>query len=208
MKPRLPVLLAVLALCGIPRARAFWGIGDVSFDPTNYGELVSIYSELQQAYATLTNQLATLQDIKDLTTRAQQTYDSVRNKDYYALAGSLAGAATADSLQATRARIESLLDTDPVNSASYRIELQQLSGMAQLQRLQRAAARNVSQSSLDLNQRDSSQVTAQSTATLAALATAEAQHRSAQAAEQAQARIDAGNLVTGSGAIYRALGSQ
>lgn len=208
MKPRYFILAAALALWHIEPAHAFWGVGDVSFDPTSYGELVSIYSELQQAYLTLTRELTALQDIKDLTTRAQRTINTVRNKDYYALAAGLAPADALDSLDTTRAQIEALLGKDPRNSAVYEVELQQLAGIAQLKKLQAATARNLGQSALDLSRRDSDRVTAQSTAALAALAAAEAQRRSTQTAAAAQAEIDARGLVTGASAIYRSLGSQ
>ena len=202
------LLTALLALGGMRPAQAFLGVGDISFDPSSYGELVSIYSELQQAYSTLNHELAALQDIKDMTSRAQQTINSVRNKDYVALATSLVPSTAIDGLAATRSRIETLLAKDPGNSASYGIELDQLSAMAQLRQLQSAAGHNLQRSALDLGPRDSSQVTAQSTAALAALAAAEAQRQSAQAAASAQADIDARSLVTGAGAIYRTLGAQ
>ncbi len=208
MNKRILAAIVVLSLSGIPPAHAILGIGDVSFDPTNYGELVSIYSELQQSYTTLTNQLETLQDLRSLIARAQQSYDSVRNKDYYALAPRLAPALADHRLAAARARIEALLQKDPANRPAYEIQLRQLGNIAALTKLQGAASRNVGAASGDLDQRDSGQVTAQSTATLAALAATEARERTIQAAGQVQANIDAGSLVTGAGAIYRSLGAQ
>ncbi|MHB8454003.1 MAG: hypothetical protein ACYDDO_04740 [Acidiferrobacterales bacterium] len=208
MNKRLFAVIGVWAISSLVPAWAFLGIGDVSFDPTNYGELVSIYSELEQSYTTLSNQLQTLQDLKSITTQAQQSYDSIRNKDYYALAGRLAPALKLDAVSATQARIEALLNKDPANRPAYEIELRQLKNIAALMKLQGAASQNLNGASRDLNSRDSGQVTAQSAATLAALAAAEARSHSIKTAGQAQASIDAGNLVHGAGAIYRSLGAQ
>ncbi|MHB8256717.1 MAG: hypothetical protein ACYDHY_16815 [Acidiferrobacterales bacterium] len=208
MKAASMLLTAALIGASAP-ARAFLGIGDVSFDPQSYGELVSIYEQLQQSSVTLDSQLQTLQRLKAMAERAQQTYPRIRDTHYHALAGGLASppGQAAGGLQAERARIEALSSGDPADAAAYRVELQQLAGLQQLQALQQAAAHNVARSATDLNGRASARVTAESTATLAALAAMAQQRRRALALQHAQARIDARGLVATSARIVRSLGS-
>lgn len=204
------VALAAALICASAPARAFLGIGDVSFDPQSYGELVSIYDELQQSSVTLHSQLQTLRQLKAMTERAQQTYQRIRDKNYHALAGGLSSPSgqAAAGLQAERARIEALISSDPADAGAYRVELAQLDGLRQLQALQQAAAHNVAHSATDLGGRASARVTAESTATLAALAAMAQQRRRALALQHAQARIDEHGLVATSAGIYRSLGAR
>ena len=208
MKAAALVLAAALTCASVP-AHAFLGIGDVSFDPQSYGELVSIYDALQQSSVTLDSQLQAVQQLKAMTERAQQTYQRICDKNYHALAGGLSspsGPAGA-GLQAERARIEALISGDPADAGVYRVELQQLDGLRRLQALQQAAAHNVARSATDLGGRASARVTAESTATLAALAAMAQQRRRARSLQHARARVDERGLVATSAGIYRSLGS-
>ncbi len=206
MKAR-SILLSAALLCAAGPAQAFLGIGDVSFDPQSYGELVSIYGALQQSAVTLAGQLQTLRTLRAMEQHAQQTYQQIRDRNYHALAGGLSSPLAADGLQAVRVRIRALMASDPADAGACRIELQQLDGLRRLQRLQQAAARNVAHASTDLSGRASARVTAESTATLAALAALAQQRQRAAALQHARARIDERGLVTASGDIYGALGA-
>ncbi len=204
-----PLLLAAALLGAASPARAFLGIGDVSFDPQSYGELVSIYNQLQQSAATLDGQLRTLRKLQTMTTRAQQSYRQVRDRKLHALAGGLGVplAGANGGLGAVRLRIEGRRAADPADAGVYAIELRQLAGLQQLQSLQQAAAGNVERSATDLGVRASARVTAESTATLAALAALAQQRRCAAALQRARAQVDARGLVATSGDVYQALGT-
>ena len=202
------LLGGVLWTFAIP-AHAFLGIGDISFDPQSYGELVSIYDTLQQSQETLGRELQSLRRLEALTAHANQTTTRMRDPAYHALAAGLAAnpADAAAGLNALAARIARQAAQDPGAAVSFRIERRQIDALRGLERLQRAAVRNVALSATDLGGRDSARVTAESAATLAALAAAAQERQRAAALEHLQAQVDERGLVAASGGIYRTLGS-
>ncbi len=200
-------MLAGVLLCAAFPAHAFLGVGDVSFDPQSYGELVSIYGELQQSAATLDDQLHTLKVLRIQMQRAQQSDPRVRNPRLNALASALGGVSPSVPLSALKTRIDALRAADPAGAGVYAVELQQLAGLRQLARLRQAADSNVRQSTTDLGVRASARLTAQSTATLAALAVMAQQRARVSALQQARGQADERGVVAASGTIYRALGT-
>lgn len=211
---RKSVVLLLAVLTTSPSAHAFGGVGDVTFDPAVHSQLVSMFELMKKSLDSINSQLDTMRAIKDTALEAQKTYETIKNADLDDVARALLPAAymAANSagvdLSATERRLDELKSRDPKNAALYDAQKRQLVNLKTVQSLQDTSAKNVTKAAIDLNERESSQVTAQSTATLAALAAAEEQRKTQEEAARAGTVADEKRFVSGTTNIYRAMGTK
>jgi hypothetical protein len=159
-------------------AHAFWGIGDITFDPTNHVELVKQYESMKQMYETAKSQLETMSKIEQTIKEAQRAYDTLASGDIKNVVAGMkldtSNTKTAAGLRAELANMES----HGAQSVSYvNYQLSMIGQLENLAALQKASSNNMQQSAGKTNTATSASITAQSTATLAALAAAEEQRR-------------------------------
>lgn len=192
-----------------PAARAVIGIGDISFDPTVYGELVTIYEQGVKLWETTKQQLDRLSAIQQTINEANRAYESVVNFDIKRLAADLqprANNGTDNRFAAMRGELGRMENTLGSNTRYYQYQTQRIKNLESLELLQEASTKNVERSSSKLNQATADQITAQSTSTLAALAAAEEQRRKQEEMALARSRSEEISGVKKSADLYRAIG--
>jgi hypothetical protein len=168
-------LIAFLLIAAVANpAHAFWGIGDVTFDPTSYGEIVKQYEQMVKMYETAKSQLDSLAKIEQTIKEAQQAYDTLASGDIKNVVAGMKldtnNTKTAAGLRAELANMENH-GTQSVSYVNYQLSM--IGQLENLAALQKASSNNMQQSTGNPNTATSASITAQSTSTLAALAAAE-----------------------------------
>jgi hypothetical protein len=182
------------------------------YDPTVHSEVVALLKQAKEMYQTAKKQLDRLNEVQRTLEEARQSYDTVVNTDLHALAKdlipgqSLKGARGVEKIGALRAELERLEASGEGNVEYYRYQLSRLGNLDRLFLLQDASAKNVTKATTNLDERKSTQVIAQSTATLAALAAVEGQRREREEVQAAAAAKRDADLLAESAKIYHALG--
>lgn len=213
MKPTMkPRLLAVAVLMGAlyqPPAYALFGVGDLSFDPTVYAEIVSLYDQTKELFDNAKKQLSSLADIQKTINEANQAYESLVNMDLKKLSADLAPRSTDGSsnrFAAMRSELDRIQSTAGSNAAYVQYQQQRLKNLESLDLVQSASASNTGRASDKTNAATSSQITAQSTSTLAALAASEEQRRMQEDMALAQSSKTQIDNLQGTRGIYEAIG--
>lgn len=201
------IVFVFAALVANP-ALAFLGIGDLTFDPTTYGEVAKQYEQAVKLYDTAKQQLDGLAKIEKTINDAQTAYETLGSMNLKSAAAGLTGNTnnikSAAQLRAALANTESGVN----RSAGYiQYQLYQLDQLDNLAKLQKAQAANAGQAADGKpNAATSAAITAQASAATAALAAAAEQRRvqdDITRTAAAQSQID--NL-NSSGKVYEAMG--
>ena len=213
MKP-LASLVAILALIALPmNARAIFGVGDISFDPTVYAEIIKLYEQGKELYKSAMDQLDRLDKMQRTIAEAHQAYDRLVNVDVHKMAEDLKPgkymkyANGENRFRLMRAELSNLRDGIEGDVGFIQGQLGRIDALETLVGVQNAAAGNMQAAAKDLDDRRSNQITAQSTATLSALAAAEAQRHQQQDMALVQERAQQQAIVLDALKIYQALGS-
>lgn len=85
MRPGQAIAVVSLLLCTVSPAKAFLGIGDVSFDPAAHLELVKLYTEALRLYRVAREQLRRERDIAETIRAAQRDRRAIRRTNFGAL---------------------------------------------------------------------------------------------------------------------------
>lgn len=198
----------VVCLAFTAPAHAFLGIGDVTFDPSTYGEVVKQYEQMMKLYENAKGQLDKLASIEKTINDAQtaaQTLGSFNLKTATsALRQNTNSIKSAADLRAAVANTEGGV----ANNASYvQYQLYQINQLDQLAALQKASADNAQQAASKGTSTATSQaIAAQSSATLAALAAAQEQRRIQEETQRGISAKAALDNMKNSGKVYEAMG--
>jgi len=206
---RATLAVAVAATLYQTPAHAIFGIGDVSFDPTSYSELVSLYDQAKQLYDTAVKQLNSLASIESTIKQANEAYDSVVNLNLKKIAGDLTPRnpnGSSNQFAAMSAELSRVQSTAGSDVAYVQYQAQRLKNLESLTLLQDASADNTQRATDKTNQATSSQITAQSTSTLAALAASEEQRRVQEETALATSRKTELDNLNDSKQLYDAIG--
>jgi hypothetical protein len=197
----------ILAAFAASPAHAIFGVGDLSFDPTNYAELVKQLDQMKKLYETAKTQVEGLMKIERTIKDAQQAYKIIASGDLKTAMGQLkvdpGNLKTAAGLRAELANLESK-GTQNVEYVKYQLSL--VGQLENLQALQKASSTNAQQSTGQMNVGTAAAVTAQSTATLAALAAAEEQRRVQEQYEKQKAAKQVVDGLDDASGLYKAIG--
>jgi len=71
------LLAFVFALAVANPAHAFWGVGDITFDPTSYAQLTKQYQQAVELYNNAKKQLDGLVSIEKTIKDAQRAYETL-----------------------------------------------------------------------------------------------------------------------------------
>lgn len=167
-----------LTLAVATPAHALFGVGDLSFDPTTYGEVASLYKQTVELYDNAKKQLDSMASIEKTLKEAQQAYETLANTDLRSAAAGLrpdaANTKSAAGLRAELARMEGGVSQ---NSSYYTYQLSRIKQLENLELLQRASASNAQEATGKMNEATAARISAQAAASTAALAAAEEQRR-------------------------------
>jgi hypothetical protein len=141
-------LIAFLLIAAVANpAHAFWGIGDVTFDPTSYGEIVKQYEQMVKMYETAKSQLDSLAKIEQTIKEAQQAYDTLASGDIKNVVAGMKldtnNTKTAAGLRAELANMENH-GTQSVSYVNYQLSM--IGQLENLAALQKASSNNMQQS--------------------------------------------------------------
>ena len=209
MKRRTLAVAGLIVTLYQPPAYALFGVGDLSFDPTVYAEIVSLYDQGKEIFDNAKKQLSSLADIQKTINEANQAYESLVNMDLKKLSNDLAPRSTTGNdnrFAAMRSEIDRVQSTAGSSASYVQYQQQRLKNLESLDLVQTASASNTGRASDKTNAATSSQITAQSTSTLAALAASEEQRRVQEDMALAQSRKTEINNLQGTRSIYDAIG--
>lgn len=207
MRKLFALLLALPLMCVPLRAGAVLGVGDLSFDPTVYGEISALYKQTVDLYKTAKEQLDGLVKIERTINDAKAAYDMLANTDIKRMfARILPDFSDAKSFAALRSEI-ARAEGEGIYAKEF-VQFQH-SRLAQLERLvllKKATNKNLEDSAGRMSGAKAENITAQSTAALAALAATEQQR----ALEEELARTRDAKAIQdelrNAGRVYEAIG--
>jgi hypothetical protein len=194
-------------------ASAFLGIGDVSADPTTYGQLGAIYKQLQEQYVNLTKQLRAAEEMSNTISRAQEGYQRLRNLNLKNAFGGIdgSGVANADALSksaALRREIEGTKGSVEGSVSDVTSQIKKIDELSRIELLQKANEKNTTASADGLNSAQAAAVSAQANASMAALAAAAAAQRKVNEVRMDQAAAREAKNAGDDFDMVRALGSK
>ena len=200
-------LIFIFSAMFVSPAHAFWGVGDITFDPTTYGEVSALYKQTTELYDTAKKQLDGLASIEKTIKDAQQAYDSLANTDLkQVVKGLKPNKDSGKTIGAMRAELERVENGVGQNAGYIRFQLSRITQLENLELLKKASAANTEQATSKMNAATAERITAQSAATLASLAAAEEQRRVQEDyAHAAAAKATVTNL-NNSKSVYEAMG--
>jgi DNA-binding ferritin-like protein len=201
------LLVFILATTAISPAHAFWGVGDITFDPTTYGEVSALYKQTTELYETAKKQLDGLASIEKTIREAQQAYESLANTDLkQVVKGLKPDKDSGKSIGALRAELERVGNGMGQNAGYIRFQLSRITQLENLELLKKASAANTEQATGKMNAATAERITAQSAATLASLAAAEEQRRVQEDYAHAAAAKAVVDNLNNSNKVYEAMG--
>ena len=168
------VVSVALAFVSTP-SFALWGVGDISFDPTTYGEVAKLYSQTKELYETTKKQLKTLDEVRTTLMEAKEGVEALQNFDLKKTAQSLKGSGLDgkdNKIGALRSEMSTLEGKLGGTSSYLQYQKQRIANLEKLDMLQGESAKNVDKASSKTSAEANSKITAQSTSILATLAAA------------------------------------
>ena len=200
-------LIIMFSSMFVSPAHAFWGVGDITFDPTTYGEVSALYKQTKELYDTTKKQLDGLASIEKTIKDAQQAYDSLANTDLkQVVKGFRPDKNSGKSIGAMRAELERVGNGVGQNAGYIRFQLSRITQLENLALLKKASAANTEQATGKMNAATAERITAQSTSALASLAAAEEQRRVQEDYAQAAAAKAVVDNLNHSNKVYEAIG--
>jgi len=206
---RLLKIIILINLLFIKEAYALGGAGDVVWDPKLEAQVIAVYDQTVELYNNAKDQLKTAAEINKTIYEAEQAYDAIVNFDLKATANKMFGFNSSQGSEG-RWKIQGLLnDLNNMESTGrntgrfYDYQFGRLENMKAMFEFQEAAAENIESATEDIPVRQSGQITAQSTASIAAMMAAEDMRRQDEAARRSQANQDDQDAFFRSSDIYR-----
>ena len=192
-------------------AYAIGGISDVVWDPKLEAQVVAVYKQTVDLYTNAKEQLQTAAEINRTIYEAEQAYDAIVNFDLRATAEKAFGLKSTQGADG-RWKIQALLnDLNRMESTGrntgrfYSYQLGRLENMQAMLDYQEQASQNVQTATQDIPERQSGQITAQSTASTAALLAAEDLRRQREEVIKQQADEQDRRGFYNSRSVYRGL---
>ncbi len=203
------VLIILLLLVAVPPRPA---TAIMTFDPTANKTLMAIWGKLTVMYTTIKGHLDTAVEMEEIMSDANATYQTISNLDISEIAEDfksgdiLNGAGPFGKLGMLQLEIEDKVSAGEDHVDYAVAQKNRIQNLRRLAKLKTASFKNMGKASRDLKERDSSQITAQSTATLAALATIEEDRKGKKAIAEARAKNEERKTIRQLGKIYTAMG--
>ena len=173
---RKKIALLVAATLTASNAQAFWGVGDVTYDPSSYSELLSIFGQLEQTYQTTMDTYRTMSDMEATLRRTYADYEEVRNINLSQSVKhfNFRGIETRISdLGHDLTKVQGMADLDGYQQS----QLDNIGDLKRLQQVQQATDDNASTAAAGISKKGADVITAQSTAALASFAAETASDR-------------------------------
>ena len=207
-------IIFLLSLLAASDAYAIGGAGDVVWDPKTEAQVTALYHQTVDLYNTAKAQLQTAAEMNRTIYDAQQAYDAVVNFNLRATAQKMFGFKSSAGAEG-RWKIQGLLnDLNRMESTGhntgrfYEYQVGRMENMQAMFDYQEQAADNITTATQDIPERQSAQITAQSTASTAALMAAEDIRRQEEEAKKAQSDEQDRQGFYDSKSVYRGLAGE
>ncbi len=208
---RLLKITILLNLIIVNNVYAFGGVGDVVWDPKLEAQVIAVYDQTVELYNNAKDQLQTAAEINKTIYEAEQAYEAIVNFDLKATANKMFGFNSSKG-SVGRWKIQGLVnDLNKMESTGrntgrfYDYQFGRQENKKAMFYFQEAAAENIESATEDIPVRQSGQITAQSTASTAAMMAAEELRRQDEDSRRAKANQDDQDAFFRSSDIYRGL---
>lgn len=201
----------VLALGMVRPAAAIFGVGDISTDPAAYAQMTQMIAQMKEMYENAKKQLDTLTSVQSTIRDAQEAYESLSNVDLKSFAEGFKPrnfAASKDKINALRADLAQMESTGDRAASFYQYQYGRLANLESLAILQAVSSTNTERAAGKVSPAASAQITAQSTASLAALAATQEQRHQQEDLANANARKAERDAIFNTKGIYNAMGGK
>ncbi|MFQ5588174.1 MAG: hypothetical protein ACE5F7_04980 [Nitrospiria bacterium] len=216
MKKRRSVLLMLLLLhLVVPSPGSAMVVNDPAANKTLlavYAKMTAILSKLKATYDVAKGHLDSAVEVERVLSDAHSTYQTIANLDMNEIAEEfqrgdlLEDAGPFGMLGAVQEGVEGTVSTGEGN-VDYAVSLKnRVKNLKRLGRLRKASVKNMNKASKNIRERDSGQITAQSTATLAMLAAIEQREKEKKRLEEAAAEKKEEKNISSMGNIYKTMG--
>lgn len=195
------VMLWVLAS---GNAFAFLGVGDVTFDPPVHAELISLFDQTMAIYHTTLNELYRLQGVEATLRSAQRDAKTIMNGSFIRYEDLAMPMGIPQSMGRYLGTVQGLAQTGADADGYYRQQVRRLQDLLRLKWILRGTSQDVRLSATHLGEKTSGDVTAQSTAALAALSAERTQSERVRAIRRAAERHNDQRLPEQAVALYQA----
>lgn len=196
--------LMAAALVATP-AHALFGVGDLTFDPTTYGEVAKQYEQMVKMYNTAKEQLDGLVKIERTIKEAQQAVDTLSSGGIRQSIQGITGTSTVKSAADLRAEVANIESRGNQSAGFIQYQMSLIKQLDDLAALQQASAGNAKEATGKNSTATNTAITAQSSATVAALAAAEEARRVRDDSDRAAAAKAAADNLKDSKKIYKAM---
>ncbi len=162
------IAVLVAATLTASNAQAFWGVGDVTYDPSNYGQQTLVLSQLADTYKTMMDSYNTMRSMEATLKQTSDDYELIRNMN-------LKDSVKRFDFSGIEHRINYLTQdlgkvSDMTDLSGYqKLQMDNINDLKRLQLMQQATEENVSTAAGGTSKQSADVITAQSTATLASL---------------------------------------
>ncbi|MHB8254179.1 MAG: hypothetical protein ACYDEV_10890 [Acidiferrobacter sp.] len=204
MKP----FLCALALWafGMGNALAFLGVGDITFDPPVHAELISLFDQTLAIYHTVLSEVRRMQAVEDTLKSAQRDVRVITNGGLARYENRALPVGIPLPIGAYLRTARRVVQTGSDLQGYYQQQARRFGRLSRLKWLARGTGKDVSLSATSLGVKTSGDVTAQSTATLATLASDRARATELRAIRRAAERRNDKHLPERAVTLYRAFG--
>ncbi len=200
-------LYAVLLwILGTGTALAFLGVGDVTFDPPVHAELISLFNQTLELCRTAQDELRRMEAVQQILKNAQRDAKGVVNGSLLRYETNPLPAGIPVALKADLGWAQSLARSGSDVGWYYRQQIRRFHELTRLNWLVRGTREDIRLAATPIGEKTSGDVTAQATATLAALAAENARSVQRRAIRRAAERRNERDLPMRARALYKAFG--
>ena len=196
----------VLWVLGAAPAGAFLGVGNITFDPPVHAEILTLFHQTIAIYRTVLSEVHRLQAVESTLRSAQRNAKSIANGNLARYAQRRLPRGLPHGLRAFLGATDAAAHKAHDAMAYVHQQSRRFGRLARLHWLGRGVRQDLRLSATNLGARTSGDVTARSTAALAALAAKRARAREQQAIRRAAERHNARHLPEEAASLYRAFG--
>jgi len=179
-----------------------------------YAKMTAVWTKLAAMASVAKDHYDSAVEVEQIISDANQTYQTISNFDLNNIAAefqsgdALEYAGDFNTLGTIQGAINDKVGVGESNVDFVSFQASRIKNIQRLGKLKYESAKNLVKASTDLKERDSNQITAQSTTTLAMLAALEERRKEQEALEAAKAEKEGQKSESHMGNIYRAMGRQ
>jgi uncharacterized phage infection (PIP) family protein YhgE len=203
--------LIFIALALVGPVRPAFAVGTVTYDPAVYAQVTTLLAQVKEMYANAKQQLDQISQVQKTIREAHEAYDSLSNLDLKSFSDGFQPhniKTNRDKINALRADLSRMESAGDRSTSYIQSQYGRIANLENLLTLQAASRANTARASEKVNPATSAQITAQSTAALAALAATQEQRAQQEELARINARIAESEAIFNTRGLYNAMGGK